>query len=159
MLIINTGGTLNKIYNKITGTLEVATNNKALEELLTNFYNLQYELKGIIYKDSLDMDDDDRALLLHEINISREKKILIIHGTDTMDVTAKFLDENIKDKTIVVTGAMKPYEVDSIEANSNFSLAVGALSFLEDKGVFISMGGVVLSFSKYVKDKNLGLFS
>ena len=62
MLILNTGGTFNKIYDKKTGNLEVPFNNKAIEEILKDFA-CKYDLAGVMYKDSLDMSMDDRKIL------------------------------------------------------------------------------------------------
>ncbi len=157
--IINTGGTFNKIYDPIKGELIVPKTNEAIEKILKNFYNnFKYELKGVIFKDSLDMDDSDREILLNEIKESFSKKILVVHGTDTIDKSAKFIDKHIKNRCIVFTGAMKPFSIDSIEATANFTLALSKLLLDYEEGVFIAMHSLVLPYDKIYKDRDRGLF-
>ena len=157
--IINTGGTFNKIYDPIKGELIVPKTNEAIEKILKNFYNnFKYELKGVIFKDSLDMDDSDREILLNEIKESFSKKILVVHGTDTIDKSAKFIDKHIKNRCIVFTGAMKPFNIDPIEATANFTLALSKLLLDYEEGVFIAMHSLVLPYDKIYKDRDRGLF-
>ena len=125
--IINTGGTFNKVYDKIKGELVVPKNNYAVEEIIKKSFidrNIEFDIEGIIYKDSLDMTNEDRKLILEKLKKSKENKIIIIHGTDTMDKTADFLNQHCKDKQIILTGAMEPFSINKIEATSNFTLAL-----------------------------------
>ena len=157
MLILNTGGTFNKRYNPLSGELEVPYDNLALEKILANFtYDVQ--TAGLIYKDSLDMDADDRKMMAKIIAASEETHFIIIHGTDTMDLSAAFLDEVLEDKVVVLTGAMVPFEVDPIEATSNLSMALGYAKSQEVPGVYICMQGSVAKHDKLVKNKTLGKF-
>jgi len=158
IFIINTGGTFNKRYNPLKGELEVPKDSIALENILKYFYNLKYKIKNIIHKDSLDMLDSDREKLVKLIKNSSQDKILIIHGTDTMDKTAKFLDEYIKNKTVLITGAMVPFSIDSIEANVNLSMSIGYLLNSSEKGIFISMHGLVDKYNKVRKNRDIGVF-
>jgi L-asparaginase len=158
MLIINTGGTFNKRYNPLKGELEVPQDNVALESILRYCYNTSYTLQAIIHKDSLEMNDDDRALMLKTIQNDPADKILIVHGTDTMDITASYLDLHVKDKTIVLTGAMVPFSIDTVEATANFMFALGALHVKEEKGIFISMHGVTKEHSRIYKNREKGIF-
>ena len=157
--IINTGGTFNKIYDSIKGDLIVPKTNEAIEKILKSFCNnFKYELKGVIFKDSLDMDDSDREILLNEIKESFSKKILVVHGTDTIDKSAKFIDKYIKNRCIVFTGAMKPFNIDPIEATANFTLALSKLLLDYEEGVFIAMHSLVLPYEKIYKDRKRGVF-
>lgn len=158
ILIINTGGTFNKRYNPIKGELEVPKDSIALENILKYFYNLKYELKNIIHKDSLEMEESDREELVEHIKNSSSDKILIIHGTDTMDKTAEFLEKYISDKTILLTGAMVPYSIDSVEANANLSMAVGYLLHSTKNGIFIAMHGLVDNHKNVYKNREIGVF-
>lgn len=158
MLIINTGGTFNKRYNPLKGELEVPTDSVAPESILKYFYNLKYKLINIIHKDSLDMLKSDREELVKLIEKKKHKEILIIHGTDTMDITAKFLEEHIKDRCIVLTGAMVPYSIDTVEANANFSMALGYLMGEPKKGVYIAMHGLIDKHDKIFKNREIGVF-
>ncbi len=158
MLIINTGGTFNKRYNPLKGELEVPKDNIALESILRYCYNTPYTLKAIIHKDSLEMNEDDRALMVKTIQDDPADKILIVHGTDTIDITASYLDLHVKNKTIFLTGAMVPFSIDTVEATANFMFALGALHVKEEKGIFISMHGVTLEHTRIYKNREKGIF-
>ena len=158
MLIINTGGTFNKIYNPIKGALEVNQSEMIVEQLLQNFPNLKYEIKSEFYIDSLDMKDFHREKLVQMIQNSHENSILIIHGTDTMNKTASFLDKKIKNKSIVLTGAMVPFSIDLVEASCNFAMSVGFLLSKNQNGVYIGMHGAINSHENLYKDKKEGIF-
>ena len=64
--------------------------------------------------DSLEMSDERREALQRNATSSEENKILITHGTDTMVETAISLAEKVKNKTVVLTGAMIPYKFGSL---------------------------------------------
>lgn len=88
--IINTGGTFNKRYNPIKGKLEVPSDNIALDKIIASCHNVEFEIKNIISKDSLDMTDKDRQIITDAVKNSENDKIIIIHGTDTVDLTSSF---------------------------------------------------------------------
>ena len=157
MLIINSGGTFNKRYNILNGELEVSFDNNAVEKILESS-SMDYSLAGAVYKDSIDMDFSDRKMLADIIRESEEKYFLVIHGTDTMHLTAEFFDELFEDITIVLTGAMKPFEIDKIESTLNFGIALGFLQAKPTNGVFISMSGLVKEFSSLEKNRLKGKF-
>lgn len=157
MLILNCGGTFNKRYNPINGSLDVPYDNYALEEILSHC-DFKYGLAGIIYKDSLDMDASDRKMIADIIMESDDNKFLIIHGTDTMNLSAEFLSEVFSDKKIVFTGAMKPFEIDPVEASLNIGMALGFLNSLEKDGIYICMSGHVKPYDEIEKNKILGKF-
>ncbi|MDX4070639.1 asparaginase domain-containing protein [Aliarcobacter skirrowii] len=156
--VINTGGTFNKRYNPITGELEVPKDSIALDEIINYCYNVDFEVLNIISKDSLDMSDVDRELIVKTIKNCKNENIIIVHGTDTIDLTASFIDENIKDKTIILTGAMLPISINKIEATLNFSQAIGFLNSNIKNGIYISMHGSVKNYKKLVKNRELGKF-
>lgn len=156
--IINTGGTFNKRYNPIKGQLEVPKDNKSLEEILSSCYNVKFEIKNIISKDSLEIDEEDREEIVQEIKNSKNKKIIIIHGTDTIDLTAKFIEKQKLNKKIVLTGAMVPLSIQKTEAVMNFSQAIGFLNAKVKKSVYISMHGSVVNHKKIKKNRKLGQF-
>ncbi len=156
--IINTGGTFNKRYNPIKGELEVPNDNIALEKIISSCHNIEFEIKNIISKDSLDMDDNDRQTIVDVVNKSVNDKIIIIHGTDTIDLTSTFLKKQVKNKKIVFTGAMVPMSIDEVEATMNFSQALGFLSADVKDGIYLSMHGVVVEASKLIKNRSVGEF-
>lgn len=155
--VLNTGGTFNKRYNPISGELEVPKDGIALEKIVANCHNIEFDIKNIISKDSLEFTNEDREFLYETINISCEN-IIIVHGTDTLDITAKFLDEKNIDKKIVLTGAMVPMSIDKTEAVMNFSQAIGFLNAKVKSGVYISMHGAVASYDILLKNRELGKF-
>ncbi|XQC05792.1 asparaginase domain-containing protein [Arcobacter cryaerophilus gv. pseudocryaerophilus] len=156
--VINTGGTFNKRYNPISGELEVPKDSLALDEIINYCYSIDFEVLNIISKDSLEMNDDDRELIVKTIQDSKNQNIIIVHGTDTIDLTAKYLDEKIKDKTIVLTGAMLPISINKVEATLNFSQAIGFLNSNCENGIYISMHGSVKNYKKLIKNRELGKF-
>ena len=158
ILIINTGGTFNKRYNPLKGELQVPDDSLALEGILKYFYNLKYKIKNIIHKDSLDMNDIDRQEIVKTVQNSPNKKILIIHGTDTMDKTAKFLEQKIKDRCIVLTGAMVPFSINMVEATANIATAIGYILNCQNSGVYIAMHGLVDIHYRVFKNRDIGVF-
>ena len=158
MLILNSGGTFNKRYNSINGELEVPYDNYAIEKILDNF-NCDYNLAGVVYKDSLDMDLNDRKILANIIMESKDDIFIIIHGTDTISTTAEFLDEVFDNRKIIITGAMKPFEIDNIEATLNLGMALGFSNSVVDNGVYICMSGFIKPWSEVEKNIKLGKFS
>ena len=157
ILIINTGGTFNKVYQPVSGNLIVPKDDKAIYKIVDKIVNCKVEVKGIIYKDSLDMTHRDREELLKSITEANQKYIIVVHGTDTMDISAKFISKYIKDRVVIFTGAMVPFSIDTIEATSNLSMALAMVRVL-DEGVYISMQGLVLPHNKIIKNRELGIF-
>lgn len=157
MLILNSGGTFNKRYNKINGSLEVPYDNSAIEKILSSVTS-NYGIAGVIYKDSLEMDGNDRKTIADVIQASDEKIFIIVHGTDTMNLTAEFLGEIFDDKIIILTGAMKPFEIDNVEATLNLGMAIGFSKSIIDNGVYICMNGYIELWNKIAKNKDIGKF-
>jgi L-asparaginase len=156
--VINTGGTFNKRYNQIKGQLEVPTDNIALDKIIKSCFNVEFDIKNIVSKDSLDFTQEDREEILENIKNSISDKIIIIHGTDTVDITAEFIEKEVENKKIVFTGAMIPMSIDEVEATMNFSQAIGFLNAPIENGIYLSMHGVVSLHSKLKKNRSLGQF-
>lgn len=157
ILLINTGGTFNKRYDPIKGTLDVVQDDSILQELLHK-WQCDLETQNIIGKDSLDMTTQDRMELLALITMSDYDDIVVIHGTDTMDVTAEYLADAEVEKRIVLTGAMVPYSIDPTDAACNLASALGYIQRQDNDGVYIAMNGVFGSYDKVKKDKKEGRF-
>ena len=157
MPIISIGGTFNKQYNPIDGTLLIDPDSTAIEAIAARWL-CELEVVSIIGKDSLDMDDTDRELLIDTIQHSRESSIIIIHGTDTMDITAKAIADADISKRIVITGAMVPYSIDPIEATANLCSAYGYIQASEQSGVYIAMNGAIGEYRHIRKDRDKGRF-
>lgn len=158
--IINVGGTFNKLYLPTTGELIVPQHNDTIFDILkkTFLFNQLPKVEGIIYKDSIEMDKNDRKILLDAIISSSEQKIIIVHGTDTMKKSAKVLSKFIKNKTIIFVGAMKPYSYEKTEASFTIGMALGFLKSNHKKGIFICMNGLIKKHTKIKKDYEKGVF-
>jgi len=157
MLILNSGGTLNKRYNPLSGELEIPYDNDTIERILKSV-DSEYNLAGVVYKDSLEMDIDDRKMLTNIIMESTDDTFIIVHGTDTIDVTAEFLSEIFDDRKIILVGAMNPFEIDNVEASLNIGMALGYAKAVQDIGVYICMNGHVEIWNKLEKNRVKGKF-
>jgi L-asparaginase len=82
----------------------------------------------------------------------------VIHGTDTVDLSAQVIDAAKLPKRVVLTGAMIPYRVDKVEATANVAMAYGYLQSAIQNGVYISMNGIVESFDRVIKNRKKNRF-
>jgi L-asparaginase len=163
VLIITCGGTFSKVYNPIDGQMIVPENNKILERIIKTYFKFNINLIHIqefIYKDSLDMDDNDRQRLTQLVSQSTYDKLIIIHGTDTIHLSAKEIENIAKEKnlSIVFVGAMEPISINPIEGCMNLGCAYGFLQASKTNGVFIAMNGIIKNVNEIVKNRELGYF-
>jgi len=153
-----TGGTFDKDYNFIDGQLYFKDTH--LDEMFKRGRcTLNINIKTLMMIDSLEMNDDDRDIILHNCKRTNADKIIITHGTDTMVETAKVLAKaDIKDKTIVLTGAMIPYAFGT-SSDGFFNLG-SALAFCQTlrSGVYISMNGRFFKWDSVKKNLDTGYF-
>lgn len=156
MLILNTGGTFNKRYDPKSGELFVPTDNTAIDSIISVFSN-PITIEGLLYKDSLEMTHYDRELLAKTISQSDEELIVVVHGTDTMDLSAQHISQLSLEKVIVFTGAMVPFGIDAIEATANLAMAIGYADHVSN-GVYIVMQGVCGPYDKVIKNRDIGKF-
>jgi L-asparaginase len=154
--ILITGGTIDKMYNHLNGEL-IFTKSNLPEMLKQARCTLKVKMQTLLLKDSLDMNDDDREKILRACRNCTEDKIVITHGTDTMPETAKVLGKGIKNKTIVLLGAMIPYSFGNSDALFNLGCAISAVQCLQ-QGVYISMNGNIFSCDNVKKNKEKGEF-
>jgi L-asparaginase len=138
--IFTTGGTIDKVYFDANSEFEVG--HSLLPELLSES-NIHegYRLRELMRKDSLEMTDGDRQLVLAAVRECDCARIVITHGTDTMADTAAVLAA-LGDKTIVLTGAMQPARMRRTDAVFNVGFAWAAVQLLPP-GVYIAMNGEV----------------
>ena len=111
----------------------------------------------LMLKDSLEFDDVDRNAILETIKKASETAIVITHGTGTMDKTARFLENKVQDKTIVITGAMRPFSLSSSDGEFNLGGAIIGAQLLEP-GVWGIMNGRVFPANQISKNAELGRF-
>ncbi|MGM0622834.1 MAG: asparaginase domain-containing protein [Campylobacterota bacterium] len=158
--IINTGGTFSKKYNPINGQFELDKGDRHILSILNNTYgNIEFSLKNIIAKDSLDIDDNDRKLLADTIEACTNH-VIVIHGTDTMKESCEYVATQLPHLgvNVVFTGSMYPYSISSDEPTFNLATSIAAIKFLKTPGVYIAMHGVVDSYQNIEKDYKLGKF-
>lgn len=140
LLIVTTGGTIDKVYFDDKSDFQVGDPQigRILEELGVAF---RFRVIGIMRKDSLHIGEEDRALIRAAIAAQPQRHVLITHGTDTMVDTARALGD-LADRTIVLTGALNPARFRGSDAEFNIGTAVGAVQSLPP-GVYIAMNGRV----------------
>jgi L-asparaginase len=140
LLIVTTGGTIDKVYFDEKSDYQVGDPQigRILGDLGVAF---AFEVVPVLRKDSLHIDAADRELLRLAIATRDCRHVLVTHGTDTMVDTAKVLAA-IPGKTIVLTGALNPARFRGSDAEFNIGTAVGAVQSLPP-GVYIAMNGRV----------------
>ncbi|MFC2118427.1 asparaginase domain-containing protein [Bacteroidota bacterium] len=149
------GGTIDKVYFDAKSKYEVGPPNiiSVLKELNLAF---KYSVESVLKKDSLDMKESDRELVYQKINSCVEDMIIITHGTDTMVETAKYLSK-IKNKTIVLTGALEPAMFKTSDAVFNIGSAIAAVQSLEPD-IYIAMNGRIYNHNNVRKNLNKNRF-
>ena len=150
ILFITTGGTIDKIYFDALSQFEVGESQlqTILGEALVEF---DFDIVPLLQKDSLEIDDDDRARLRDFIAADDGKYYVITHGTDTMPETAEAL-KDLKGKTIVLTGALTPARFRTTDAVFNVGMAVAAVQTARE-GVYIAMSGQVFEAGAVRKNR------
>ena len=154
--ILVTGGTFDKEYMELSGKL-IFKNTHIHEMLKLGRCKIDVKIRTLFMIDSLEMTDYHRNLILEKCTNSKEDKLIITHGTDTLHDTAKLLGENIKDKTIVITGAMIPYAFGSSDGFFNLGSALAFVQSLP-KGVYVAMNGRYFNWDNVQKNKITGHF-
>jgi len=153
--ILTTGGTFDKVY--FDANSEYSIGDPCITSILDEGnVNSDYRIQSILKKDSLDITSKERQIIKNSVEECAEERIIIIHGTDTMVETAKSL-EDIKDKTIVLMGAMQPARFKKTDAIFNSGFALAAAQILE-YGVYITMNGMVFHSDNVRKNIDLGKF-
>lgn len=149
--VFTAGGTIDKVYSEVKGTLNFSFGKQAIKEISEEKVKLgfEYDVERLLAKDSLEMTDEDRELIKKACIGAAADKILITHGTDTMIDTAGILSA-IPNKVIVLTGASQPYRFRESDAEFNIGVAIGALNVLS-QGVYIAMNGRVYEWDKCEK--------
>ncbi len=153
--VLITGGTIAKRYDEISGNL-VFDSDHISKIFKQARCSVPVSIETLMLKDSLDMDDVDREIIYQSVQSCEPSKIIITHGTDTMVETAQKLS-TIKDKKIILTGAMIPYAFKNSDTLFNIGTAFGAISCL-DNGVYLAMNGEIFIWDKVQKDKSSGVF-
>ena len=155
ILILTTGGTIDKIYFDALSDYQVG------ETVMAKLLDIArvkrpFRIEEVVRKDSLDLDDVDRADIRDRVAAAPENHIIITHGTDTMTDTAKLLSA-IGGKTIVLVGALAPARFGESDASFNLGMAFATVQTAAP-GVYITMSGSVFRADNVVKDRARGAF-
>lgn len=155
--IFVTGGTFDKEYNERDGSLFFKDTH--LHEMLQlGRCRVPVEVRTLMMVDSLEMDDEDRELILQQCRKSDADRIVITHGTDTMAITARRLGEaDLPGKTVVLTGAMIPFAFGSSDGLFNLGAALAFAQSLPS-GVYVAMNGRCFDWDDVRKNRAIGEF-
>ncbi len=162
VILLTTGGTIDKSYDEFEGTLE--NRETMIKDRILGKLRLPYtflRVYSIMSKDSLYMTDYDRSLIAKSIKTQMDKgfPIVVLHGTDTMAKTAEYCLQEVSDPKVpvVFTGAMKPMGFDDSDARQNVTEALLASKILP-AGIYISFHNRIFKVPNVRKNKKLGTF-
>ncbi|MCA9309847.1 MAG: asparaginase, partial [Phycisphaerales bacterium] len=154
--------TIEKTYDEALGRLTNA--GSIVQRMLRRLRleNTRVHVRELMSKDSLDLTDEDRALIVRAVRSAAglSHAVVILHGTDTLTVTGDCILRELSDLAVpvVLTGAMRPYEMKRSDALQNLTEALLAASFVEP-GVYVAGHGRVLRFPGVVKDRKRQTFA
>lgn len=155
VLVVTTGGTIDKVYFDARSNYEVGES--VVGDLLRQAQvRLPFEVLGVLRKDSLEIDDADRAQIRQRIEARPERRVVVTHGTDTMTETARAL-AGISGRTIVLTGSLSPARFAQTDAVFNVGMAFAAVQALPE-GVYIVMNGQIFAADRVHKDREKNRF-
>ena len=155
--ILVTGGTFDKEYDELSGRL-FFKDTHVQEMLRLGRARLELAIDTAMMIDSLDMDDAGREAIVARCRKAAERAVVVTHGTDTMVETARALAAaGLRDKTVVLTGAMVPYAFGSSDGLFNLG---SALSFVQvlPPGVYVAMNGRHFPWDRVRKNRATGVF-
>jgi L-asparaginase len=151
-----TGGTFDKEYNELKG--ELFFKDTHLPEMLTlGRSRVSVDIETLMMIDSLEMTETDREHIAQQCVSAKEGRIIITHGTDTMVDTARVIAGKVKNKTIILTGAMIPYKFGSSDGLFNLGSSLAFAQTLP-AGIYIAMNGRYFDWNNVQKNKTIGEF-
>jgi L-asparaginase len=155
VLILTTGGTIDKVYFDELSRYEVGDSlvGRLLE---TARVTLPFRIEELMRKDSLELTDADRELIVRRVEAAETSHVVITHGTDTMTETAAAL-AHVAGKTVVLTGALAPARFNETDAVFNLGMAFAAAQFAPP-GVYIAVNGTIFPGTGVRKDRERGRF-
>ena len=158
--LITTGGTIEKIYSEQSGHVENLGAKVDRYLQLLRLPDTRVEITPLMNKDSLEMVDEDRELVLAVVRVKiAEAPVVITHGTDTMVETGKLLKARLPDLRypIILTGAMTPLGFERSDGLQNLTESLFAARTLEP-GVWIVMHNQVFDVEHARKDRENARF-
>lgn len=152
LLILTCGGTFDK--SKFTRAGEFVCGSSQAGAILdaTDADAQKFRIRGLMRKDSLDMDGGDRSAIVDVVRSCRETRIVVVHGTDTMELTARAVAGQIAQKTVVLTGAMRPAVFAGSDAQFNLGFAIGC-ALCQPAGVWVAMHGELFAAGQVRKNR------
>lgn len=154
--IITTGGTIDKIYFDALSDYKIGE--PIIGELLSRIgVGFEFTVTSLMRKDSLDLTDTDRQLIVDTVKDADSDHILVTHGTDSMVETGKWLKQQVPGKRVVLTGALQPAAFRETDAVFNIGCAIGALQSVE-AGAYIAMNGQVFDVTQVRKNRDANRF-
>lgn len=165
--LITTGGTIEKTYDEMTG--ELANRRSVVRRMLRRLRLEETTVSTIelLSKDSLHMTEDDRTAIVEACRAAGAERsgapsgtgVVVLHGTDTLALTGERLHKELRSLTVplVLTGAMRPFEMARSDALQNLTEAIFATGVLSP-GVYAAAHGRVLKFPGVQKDRDRGTF-
>ena len=157
IIFIQTGGTIDKDYPRTQKGYAFEIREPAVERILQKVHpDFDYKIIHLLRKDSQDITGQDREKIREACESADSDKIVVTHGTDTMLETAKKLSK-IRNKVIVLTGAMRPEKFVDSDAPFNVGTAIGAINILT-KGVYVAMNGRIYPWNKVKRNQKTGQF-
>ena len=155
LLLLTTGGSIDKTYSAAESSFTVGV--PAARRILSDAnVTLEIEVRELFRRDSLDISEEDRRAISREIKRSSCKWVVITHGTDSIVETALFLEPS-NDRTIILTGAMRPADFRKTDAEFNLGAAIAAVQVLPE-GVYIAMNGRILTPAQTHKNPDREIF-
>ncbi len=155
MLVVTTGGTIDKVYFDARSDYEVG--DSVVGDLLRQAQvRVPFEILPVLRKDSLDLTDQDRQEIRRRIEARPERRVLVTHGTDTMTETAAAL-AGLAGRTIVLTGSLAPARFAQTDAVFNVGMAFAAVQ-TQAPGVYVAMNGGVWPADRVYKDRTRNEF-
>lgn len=156
LAVFATGGTFDKEYNELNGELYFKQTH--IPEMLALGRSLvPVRIQTLMMKDSLRMTTADRQRIASACRLAKERRIVITHGTDTMERTARLLAKEVSGKTVVLTGAMVPYKFGSSDGLFNLGTAL-ALAQVLPPGIYVAMNGRYFTWNSVTKNRAVGVF-
>lgn len=154
--VLITGGTLDKVHDTVTENLVLDGETRVPDICTQGRANIS-RFETLMQIDSLDMTDAHRERILNAVKKAPENRLVITHGTGTMELTARSLDGQVGQKTVVLTGALRPWSLGRSDGNFNLGGAVIAARILP-AGVFGVMNGRVFTAQEMHKNTETGRF-
>ena len=156
--LLVTGGTIDKVHDIRTEGLSFSPDGATHIPEMLHIGRCHFPaVEVVMMKDSLYFDDADRAAIADAVVRAEESAIVVTHGTGTMGETARFLVGLAPEKTVVLTGAMRPFSLYSSDGEFNLGGAVVAAQILEP-GVWGVMNGRVFAAEELNKNTEQGRF-